>query len=214
MSSARTEIRNKGRNVAGSKGQVRDAMLTRFSTVSADATVNDVLDQLRDGCSWALPVVDHGRFLGIVDRDRFLEAIAASDWQRRAREFVQQKYPVLRETDPLEESWRRMQGDEFYLGPCRAGRPACGHCHSGQREELGNFSRRSCQEILRKHHSRIATPRSAPIRGVWPSCSAGCSPPRYSPGYGRAGVFRMVPSGSACHTRPKVTSKAVSQLPQ
>ena len=82
--SARTEIRNKGRNVAGSKGQVRDAMLTRFSTVSADATVNDVFDQLRDGCSWALPVVDHGRFLGIVDRDRFLEAIAASDWQHRA----------------------------------------------------------------------------------------------------------------------------------
>jgi hypothetical protein len=53
---------------------------------------------------------------------RFMDAIAANDWQRRARDFMQPKYPVLRETDPLKESWRCMQGDEFYLVPVvRAG---------------------------------------------------------------------------------------------
>ena len=88
---------------------VREAMMTRFHTLSPDDSLRVAARELLAGSQQDFPVVEDGRFVGILRRADLARGLAESPSDTRIREVMSTECPVVSEFDLLERVMADMQ---------------------------------------------------------------------------------------------------------
>jgi stage IV sporulation protein FB len=117
-----TELQEVSRNIG-----VRDAMITRFEALPADATIGDAADALLRTTQAEFPVLDeHGTLLGFVTRHSMIQVLGRSGKSAPARAAMVADIPLVGIGDRLETALTAMQ---------KSGAPAI-----GVRDKNGRFA--------------------------------------------------------------------------
>lgn len=93
---------------------VRDAMITRFRTLSPTETVAHSLEQALGGFQHDFPVVEDGRVVGVLTRVDILNAIASNATGQSVGDRMQRGVPVAEDTEVLAAAMQRV---DFSAGP-------------------------------------------------------------------------------------------------
>lgn len=88
---------------------VREAMMTRFHTLSPDDSLRVAARELLAGSQQDFPVVEAGRFVGMLRRTELAQGLAESSSDTLIRERMSTEYPVVSEFDLLEHVMIDMQ---------------------------------------------------------------------------------------------------------
>jgi Zn-dependent protease len=87
----------------------RDAMLTRFRTLSEDDSLSVAIDELLAGTQHDFPVAHDGQIVGLLSRGQLIKALAEGGRERRVGDVMIRGCGVVQESDPLETAARRMK---------------------------------------------------------------------------------------------------------
>lgn len=89
--------------------RVREAMMTEFNVLAADATLDEAADMVLAGTQQDFPVMDGDGFLGILYRQKLLEGLRESGGQARVADWISQveQRPALEA--PLWETLEKMR---------------------------------------------------------------------------------------------------------
>ncbi|QXD16741.1 site-2 protease family protein [Rhodocaloribacter litoris] len=102
---------------------VRQAMMTRFRTLTPDDPLRVAVEELLAGSDQDFPVVRNGHVCGMLTRKRLLRALAEHGPQTRVGDVVPESDFVLEDTCMLDEAFQRMQEQGVEAAPVvRAGR--------------------------------------------------------------------------------------------
>lgn len=88
---------------------VREAMMTRFRTVSPDDTLDAVIQELLNGSDQDFPVVHAGQIVGVLTRKNLLKSLAERGKQALVKDVVAKECLVVEENWTLDEVFSRMQ---------------------------------------------------------------------------------------------------------
>ncbi len=88
---------------------VRDAMMTRFHTLSPDDSLRVAARELLAGTQQDFPVMEQGQFLGILRRTELAASLADSTVDCRVKEVMTRDCFVVSEFDLLDSVMLRMQ---------------------------------------------------------------------------------------------------------
>lgn len=81
---------------------VRDAMMKRFRSLTPTDTLRTAADELLAGAQQDFPVVDQGRVVGMLRRQRLVDAIAEFGEQTPVEKAMDREVRTVRELDTLE----------------------------------------------------------------------------------------------------------------
>jgi Zn-dependent protease len=87
---------------------VRQAMMTRFTTLSPGDPLSVAIDELLAGPDHDFPVVDDGRIVGVLTRKRLLRGLAEQGRDAPVHAFLEPNCFAVQDTAMLEEAFRRM----------------------------------------------------------------------------------------------------------
>jgi len=87
---------------------VRQAMVTRFTTLGVDDTLDDAVDALLAGTDHDFPVVENGQVVGLLRRKQLIQALSAHDRDTLVREVADPEYFTTEPGAPLDEVFQRM----------------------------------------------------------------------------------------------------------
>src|SRR5690606_28712830 len=87
---------------------VRQAMMTRFSTLHPGDTLAHAMDVLLAGSAQGFPVVEDGRMDGILTRRNLVSGLSSKGRDARVREFMQPECFEVDERAMLQEALQRM----------------------------------------------------------------------------------------------------------
>lgn len=87
---------------------VRQAMMTRFKTLSPDDTLAVAVDELLAGSDQDFPVVRDGEIVGILMRKRLMQALAEHGRDAPVRDFIEPECFDVEDTAMLQEAFQRM----------------------------------------------------------------------------------------------------------
>lgn len=87
---------------------VRDAMMSRFRTLSEEDDLAVAVQQLLAGSQQEFPVVRDGEVVGLLERRSLVEALAERGRGEKVAAVMQPDCTVVNETEPLEEVFQRM----------------------------------------------------------------------------------------------------------
>ena len=106
------------------RGQlVRDAMLTRFRTLPAEATLDDAVRELLAGSQQDFPVVSGDSLVGVLMRNDLVKAIAEGGRQARVNSAMRRNCAVVEASEPLRAAFEKMrQGERATLPVLQDGR--------------------------------------------------------------------------------------------
>lgn len=90
---------------------VRDAMLTRFRTLTAEASLDTAIHELLAGSQQDFPVVADGQVRGILRRNDLVDALARGARTASVAEVMCQECRTVAATDPLEQTLEHMRRD-------------------------------------------------------------------------------------------------------
>lgn len=90
---------------------VRDAMLTRFRTLTAEASLDTAIHELLAGSQQDFPVVADGQVRGILRRNDLVHALARGPRTASVAEVMCQECRTVAATDPLEQTLEHMRRD-------------------------------------------------------------------------------------------------------
>lgn len=105
---------------------VREAMMTRFETLSPSDSLATAARELLAGVQQDFPVVDDERFIGILHRRDLAEGLKETSPDRTIAEFVQQSCQTVGERDLLETVMGQMQENECSVIPVLRGETLIG----------------------------------------------------------------------------------------
>jgi Zn-dependent protease len=89
---------------------IREAMITEFARLHADARVDDAVEALLRTTQHDFPVVDsEGRLLGVLTRDDMIRALRETGLATPVRDVMRRGIPLVYERKCLDEAFRRMQ---------------------------------------------------------------------------------------------------------
>jgi len=88
---------------------VRDAMMTRFRTLAAEASLETAVHELLAGSQQDFPVVADGGVRGILRRNDLVHALARGSRQARVAEVMCQNCGTVAASDPLDQTLERMR---------------------------------------------------------------------------------------------------------
>jgi CBS domain-containing protein len=91
---------------------VRDAMMTRFRTLPADALLEDAVRELLAGSQQDFPVLADGRFTGMLMRNDLVKAIAEGGRQAPVHSAMRRDCAVVDVADSLRLAFDRMRQGE------------------------------------------------------------------------------------------------------
>jgi Zn-dependent protease len=97
--------------------RVRDAMLTEFTTLTADDTLGDAVDRLLDGSQQDFAVMEGDRIIGVLARRDLLTALATKGPSLRVEEAMQRECGSVDENDVLFRVFQRMQEKDCPIVP-------------------------------------------------------------------------------------------------
>lgn len=89
--------------------RVREAMMTRFVSVSPDQSLRDVVEELLAGAQQDFPVVDDSGVAGILRRRELIEAIAEGKLDEPVRSAMSCEYHPVDDDDLLRDTLETMQ---------------------------------------------------------------------------------------------------------
>lgn len=87
---------------------VRQAMMTRFATLSPSDTLANAVDELIAGSDQDFPVVEGGEIVGVLTRRNLLKAIAEHGRDAPVSQFVDANCFSIEDTAMLQEAFQRM----------------------------------------------------------------------------------------------------------
>jgi Zn-dependent protease len=87
---------------------VRQAMMTRFTTLAPDDTLGNAVDELLAGTDHDFPVVENGRVVGLLRRKRLIEALSHHERDTPVREVADERCFTTDAGAPLDEAFRQM----------------------------------------------------------------------------------------------------------
>jgi CBS domain-containing protein len=87
---------------------VRQAMVTRFTTLSVEETLDDAVDELLAGTDHDFPVVRDGRIVGILRRKQLIQALSTHDRDTPVAEVADRAVATTEPGAPLDEVFQRM----------------------------------------------------------------------------------------------------------
>jgi Zn-dependent protease/predicted transcriptional regulator len=96
---------------------VRQAMMTRFRTLSATDTLDVAIEELLAGAEQDFPVVNDGRIVGILTRKNIMKALSERGREAPLGDHLSPKCFVVEDTAMLEEAFRKMQESECTTVP-------------------------------------------------------------------------------------------------
>jgi Zn-dependent protease/CBS domain-containing protein len=89
---------------------VREAMVTRYRTLSEDDTLDAAVHELLAGCQQEFPVVDQqGRLAGFLTRADLAKALAGDGRHKRIGEVMQRDYRTAKDTELVEAALPRLR---------------------------------------------------------------------------------------------------------
>jgi Zn-dependent protease/CBS domain-containing protein len=88
---------------------VRDAMLTRFRTLTEDDTLGTAISELLAGSQQDFPVVRGDQIVGLLSRDQLFRSLSEGGRDARVGEVMRRDCTVVQESEPLEAAVRRMK---------------------------------------------------------------------------------------------------------
>jgi CBS domain-containing protein len=91
---------------------VRDAMLTRFRTLPAEATLDDAVRELLAGSQQDFPVVSDDVLVGVLMRNDLIKAIAEGGRQATVSSAMRRSCAVVEASEPLRAAFDRMRQGE------------------------------------------------------------------------------------------------------
>lgn len=87
---------------------VRQAMMTRFVTLSPSDTLSRAVDELIAGSDQDFPVVEEGKIVGVLTRRDLLKAISEHGREASVSSFVDKHCFTVEDTAMLQEAFQRM----------------------------------------------------------------------------------------------------------
>jgi len=96
---------------------VRQAMVTRFTTLQVDDTLDDAVDELLAGTDHDFPVVREGRIVGILRRKQLIEALSAHDRDTAVEAVADQDFFTTDPGAPLDEVFQQMNASNHSTVP-------------------------------------------------------------------------------------------------
>ena len=87
---------------------VRQAMVTRFTTLAVDDTLDDAVDELLAGTDHDFPVVRNDQIVGILRRKQLIQALSSHDRDTSVAEVADQNVFTTEPGAPLDEVFQRM----------------------------------------------------------------------------------------------------------
>ncbi len=88
---------------------VRQAMMTRFQTLTPDDTLGDAIDKLLAGSEHDFPVVDDGAVVGLLRRRDLIRALSERGRETPVREVASSECFTVEDGAMLDEALSRMQ---------------------------------------------------------------------------------------------------------
>ena len=90
---------------------VRQAMVTRFTTLDADDTLDDAADELLAGTDHDFPVVEDGQIVGILRRKELIQSLSNHDRGTPVAEVADRDFATTEPGAPLDEVFQQMNAD-------------------------------------------------------------------------------------------------------
>lgn len=90
----------------------RDAMLTRFRTLPAGATLDDAVRELLAGSQQDFPVVSGETLTGMLLRNDLVKAIAEGGRQSLIQSAMRRDCAVVQDSEPLRSAYEKMRAGE------------------------------------------------------------------------------------------------------
>jgi predicted transcriptional regulator len=90
---------------------VRQAMVTRFTTLAVDDTLDDAVDELLAGTDHDFPVVEDGRIVGILRRKQLIQSLSNHDRSTPVAEVADRDFSTTEPGAPLDEVFQQMSAD-------------------------------------------------------------------------------------------------------
>jgi Zn-dependent protease len=87
---------------------VRQAMMTRFTTLAPDDTLGDAVDELLAGTDHDFPIVENGHVVGLLRRKRLIEALSTHGRETPVRDVADERCFTADAGAPLDEAFRQM----------------------------------------------------------------------------------------------------------
>jgi Zn-dependent protease/CBS domain-containing protein len=100
---------------------VRAAMITRFTTLEASDTVERAVAELLSGSQQDFPVLERGRLIGVLPRDRLVRALAEGAQDASVGSITVHDCGVVDEREMLDAALARMQEAECRTLPVLRG---------------------------------------------------------------------------------------------
>ncbi len=88
---------------------VREAMMTHVRALSPDDTLGTARHELLAGAQNDFPVLEHGRFVGLLPRQNVFKALAVAGDDAPVRGYLQTDCGTVEDTEMLDTTFRRMQ---------------------------------------------------------------------------------------------------------
>jgi Zn-dependent protease/predicted transcriptional regulator len=88
---------------------VRAAMITDFTTLSTDDTLAVAVEKLLHGSQEDFPVVTDGKVVGLLTRNRMIEALAQQGPSMRVEKVMEHNCPCVQESESLEDTVQQMR---------------------------------------------------------------------------------------------------------
>jgi Zn-dependent protease len=96
---------------------VRQAMMTRFATLAPDDTLDDAADELLAGAEHDIPVVEGGQVVGMLRRQRLIEALSERGRDTPVRAVAERIDLTVEDTAMLREAFQRIQAADCSTVP-------------------------------------------------------------------------------------------------
>lgn len=87
---------------------VRQAMVTRFTVLSVEDTLDNAVDELLAGTDHDFPVVDNDRVVGILRRKQLIQALSERDRDTKVTDVADQDFFTTEPGAPLDEVFHQM----------------------------------------------------------------------------------------------------------
>ena len=88
---------------------VHDAMTTRFRSLSPGDTLRHAVDELLAGHQQDFPVLEDGRVIGLLHRNKLIEAFSSGRHAEVVRDVMSADCPVVQDRDRLDQAVQLMQ---------------------------------------------------------------------------------------------------------